>query len=204
MKELVKWILNIPAMLVNKASFWLHDTVIAKGVLVNGIIRIYGKGKTIIEEDVRINSRLRNNPIGGQTYTSIYVRNNATVKIGKGTGISNSSIFADNKIEIGSFTKIGGGVKIYDTDFHSLNYTNRMDKRTDRAPSSPVVIGDNVFIGAQSIILKGVTIGNRAIIGAGSVVTKDIPNDEIWGGNPAKFIRKNDEGMRQSVWTRNG
>lgn len=180
-------------MLVNKASFCLHDTVIAKGVLVNGIIRIYGKGKIIIEEDVRINSRLRNNPIGGQTYTSIYVRNNALVKIGKGTGISNASIFAANKIEIGSFTKIGGAVKIYDTDFHSLNYINRMDKRTDRAQSSPVVIGDNVFIGAQSIILKGVTIGNRAIIGAGSVVTKNIPDDEIWGGNPAKFIRKNDE-----------
>ncbi len=193
MKELVKWLLNFPAMLMNKVSFCLHDTVIAKGVLINGIIRIYGKGKIIIEEDVRINSRLRNNPIGGQTYTSIYVRNNAMVKIGKGTGISNSSIFADNKIEIGSFTKIGGGVKIYDTDFHSLSYTNRMDKRTDWAPSSPVVIGDNVFIGAQSIILKGVTIGNRAIIGAGSVVTKNIPNDEIWGGNPAKFIRKNDE-----------
>ena len=56
--------------------------------------------------------------------------------------------------------------------------------------SSPVTIGDDVFIGAHSTILKGVTIGDRAIIGACSVVTKNVPDDEIWAGNPARFIRK--------------
>ena len=55
---------------------------------------------------------------------------------------------------------------------------------------APVVIGGNVFIGARCIILKGVTIGENSIIGAGSVVTKSIPANEIWAGNPAKFIRK--------------
>ena len=56
--------------------------------------------------------------------------------------------------------------------------------------TAPIVIGNDVFVGANSIILKGVTIGDRAIIGAGSIVTKDIPKDEVWAGNPAKFIRK--------------
>jgi len=51
-----------------------------------------------------------------------------------------------------------------------------------------VKIGDNVFIGANSIILPGVTIGNNAIIGAGSIVTKDIPENSIAVGNPAKII----------------
>lgn len=51
-------------------------------------------------------------------------------------------------------------------------------------------ICDDVFIGCRSIILKGVTIGARSIIAAGSVVTKDVPADEIWGGNPAQFIKK--------------
>lgn len=55
--------------------------------------------------------------------------------------------------------------------------------------NAPVVIEDNVFIGARSIILKGVTIGENSIVGAGSVVTRSIPSNQIWGGNPAKFIR---------------
>ena len=51
-------------------------------------------------------------------------------------------------------------------------------------------IENNVFIGANSMILKGVKIGDRSIIGAGSVVTKNVPSDQIWAGNPAKFIRE--------------
>ena len=53
-----------------------------------------------------------------------------------------------------------------------------------------MIIEDNVFIGAHSTILKGVTIGQNSIIGACSVVTKNIPPNEIWAGNPAKFIKK--------------
>lgn len=52
------------------------------------------------------------------------------------------------------------------------------------------MIGDNVLIGAHSIILKGVTIGNNAVVAAGSVVSRSIPANELWGGNPAKFIKK--------------
>ncbi|WP_212635306.1 acyltransferase [Pseudozobellia thermophila] len=52
-----------------------------------------------------------------------------------------------------------------------------------------MVIKDRAFIGAYSIILKGVTIGENAIVGAGSVVTKSVPDNQIWAGNPAKFIR---------------
>ena len=54
----------------------------------------------------------------------------------------------------------------------------------------PVVIKDGAFIGAHTIVLKGVTIGERSIVGAGSVVTRSIPDYEIWAGNPAKFIKK--------------
>ena len=56
--------------------------------------------------------------------------------------------------------------------------------------SAPIVIEDDVWIGARSIILKGVHIGARSIIAAGSVVTKDIPSDVIAGGNPCKVIRE--------------
>ena len=52
-----------------------------------------------------------------------------------------------------------------------------------------IIVGNNVFIGAQSMILKGVVIGENSIVGAGSVVTKSIPANQIWAGNPARFIR---------------
>lgn len=53
-----------------------------------------------------------------------------------------------------------------------------------------ITIGEGAFIGTNTIISKSVRIGNRSIIGAGSVVTKDVPDDEIWAGNPARFIKK--------------
>jgi len=71
-----------------------------------------------------------------------------------------------------------------------LNFDERKDRNTDVPLKKAVVIDDGSFIGAHSIILKGVTIGKESIIGAGSVVTKNVPDGEIWGGNPAKLIRK--------------
>lgn len=192
MKELVKKILNVPSYVMNKISFVLHKAAISKGVVINGRLRLYGKGKLFLSDGVKINSRYRNNPIGGQTFSSIYIKENAIVSIGQETGMSNVSIYAAKGVTIGAHTKIGGSVKIYDTDFHSLCYEERMDRETDHPKMAEVKIGNNVFIGANTIVLKGVTIGDRSIIGAGSVVTKNIPEDEIWGGNPAKFIRKID------------
>ena len=68
------------------------------------------------------------------------------------------------------------------------------EKRINEAggETKPVIIKDGAFIGADGIILKGVTIGKKSVIGAGSVVTKSVPDGEIWAGNPAKFIRKLD------------
>ena len=69
-----------------------------------------------------------------------------------------------------------------------------MDRNQDikNTKKAPVIINDNVFIGAHSTILKGVTVGENSIVGACSVVSRDIPKNEIWAGNPARFIRKID------------
>lgn len=79
-----------------------------------------------------------------------------------------------------------------DSNFHSNNWKDRLDRAKDIAnhKNAPVVIGDVVFIGAQSIICKGVTIGDHSMVAAGSVVTSNIPANQIWGGNPVEFIRK--------------
>lgn len=88
---------------------------------------------------------------------------------------------------------IGGNVRIFDHDYHSLKYMDRRDKKLDDAGcrTSPVFIEDDVFIGTNSIILKGVTIGARSVIGAGSIVSlKQIPPDSLVAGNPARILKE--------------
>lgn len=157
---------------------------------IKGKLKIWGNGKIILGKSVSFNSGKSYNPIGGDRVMTIKTSSNATVKIGDNTGISNSTIVCFNSITIGENVKIGGSVKIYDTDFHNLDYKKRSCKKTDIPITKPVILKDNCFIGAHSIILKGTTIGEKSIVGAGSVVTKNIPDGEIWGGNPAMFIKK--------------
>lgn len=144
-----------------------------------------------IGENFKMNNTLRSNPIGRSQKCIFFIGSNAKLKIGNNVGISQAAVVCHYKITIGNNIKIGGGVCIYDTDFHSLNPKYRIDKELDKENTNlkEVIIKDNVFIGAHSIILKGVQIGENSIIGAGSVVTKNIPENQIWGGNPAKFIK---------------
>lgn len=148
-----------------------------------------GKGSIAIGDNVNINSSLAADPIGGDTRTILYTRNKGRIVIEEGAGISNATLVSDARITVGAHSNLGGGVKVYDTDFHSLDSEVRLNGDTD-IKSKPVVIGKRVFVGGHSIILKGVSIGDDAVIGAGSVVAKNVPSGEIWAGNPAKFIRK--------------
>lgn len=117
------------------------------------------------------------------------LRKNAEIIIGSHTGISGGSICAAIRVEIGSECLIGANVTIADTDFHAIAPSGRFYNVNplDIAAAS-VVIEDNVFIGTGSIILKGVRVGKNSVIGAGSIVTKDIPENCIAAGNPAKVL----------------
>lgn len=148
-------------------------------------------GKCILGKNFKSNNREIANPIGRFNRCSIIVGRNAKLIIGDNVGISSTAIVCHELVTIGNNVNIGGNVVIYDTDFHSLNPYHRLDRNVDKlnTKTNPVSIGDNVFIGAHSTILKGVQIGVNSIVGAGSVVTKSIPDNEIWGGNPARFIK---------------
>ncbi|WP_170982947.1 acyltransferase [Dyadobacter frigoris] len=154
--------------------------------------RLYLNNQGIIElgENVIFNNEIESNWVGLNKACTVKVEKNASLFIGSNSGFSGVSIFCMTKITIGDHVNCGGNVCIWDTDFHPLQYADRRIHNIKKIKSFPITIGNDVFIGANSIVLKGVSIGDRAIIGAGSVVTKNVPPDEIWAGNPAKFLKK--------------
>ena len=193
MKQMIKRILRffyyLPSNFSNRIRYALNGVSLGKNHESKGRLCIKNKGTITIGDSVRINSKGSVNPIGGGERTYFQVLKGAKLTIGNHVGMSNCAITAAESVTIGNFVRIGAGVKIYDTDFHSLNPFERTAKpEIPNVMTKPIVIEDYAFLGAGCYILKGVTVGKYSIVGAGSVVTKDIPQGEIWGGNPAKKI----------------
>ena len=157
---------------------------------IYGRLRIYGGGVIRIGKGVVINSGESTNPIGGADKTIFSLAHGGELIIGDNVGISNTAIVCHDQVILEEDVRIGGGTKIYDTNFHSLDVEERVGRAEETVKTAPVRIRKGAFVGAHCIILKGVTIGEQSIVGAGSVVSKSIPDGEVWGGNPARFLRK--------------
>jgi maltose O-acetyltransferase len=116
----------------------------------------------------------------------IAVGEGGRLEIGANTYINyGCSIAATKLVRIGRDCNIGTYVIIMDNDFHRLE----PERRAERPESAPITLGDNVWLGARVIVLRGVTIGQGSVIGAGSVVARDIPERSLAAGVPAKVIR---------------
>ena len=153
------------------------------------------KGQLIIGDNFICNNKLTSNSVGiFQPCFFNITASGSCIIIGNNVGISGSTINATTSISIGDYTIIGSGCLITDTDSHPIiaEYRQRADYLR-YTKSKPIKIGKNVFIGARSIIMKGVTIEDGAVVGAGSVVTKDVPANTIVAGNPAIIVRKIEE-----------
>ena len=168
----------------------LSGVKIQKPEFIMGNLYIKNKGRLQIGSGLKINSGRTNNPIGGDIICRLVTKPGSLLKIGNNVGISNSTIYCAQKITIGNNVVIGGSCKIWDTDFHPINKYLRNENNVENIKTKEIIINDDVWIGAGTTILKGVEIGQGSIIGAGSVVTKDVKHNEIWAGNPAKFVRK--------------
>ena len=184
---LIKDVMN---RVYNRLLFKYKRVQCGKGLQINGRVIIRGTGKIILGDNIKINSGLWYNPIGGDNKTIFFTKETGLIKVGNNVKMSNSAIVSADCIEIEDCVMLGGGCKIYDTDFHSLEFRERMSEKDAGETKSRVKIKKGAFLGAHVIVLKGVTIGEKSIIGAGSVVTKNIPDNEIWAGNPARFIKK--------------
>lgn len=148
-----------------------------------------GKGKIYFGENVQIG--VVSSPDFYSHYSYLEAREEGSeIFIGDNVAINNSfSIECSSKVVIENDVLIGVNCSIIDNDGHDL----ASDSRTVGNPkTSPVYIQQNVFLGSNVIVLKGVTIGKNSIIGNGSVVTKNIPENVIAVGNPAKVIRNLD------------
>ena len=155
-----------------------------------GIVKIHLSRKGVIEIGNNVNFANRWE-IGFPSRCYIRVNGKGKLIIGDNTGLNSVSIFCDESVTIGNNVHIGGGTQMFDTNFHNMNYKERrLPLLNAKCRTAPIIIDDDVFIGGRCIIGKGVHIGARSIIAAGSVVVKDVPADELWGGNPAKFVKK--------------
>ncbi len=130
---------------------------------------------------------------------SLATEENGYIEIGDFSYISNAAIACNSKVIIGNYVFIAGGVTIVDTDFHPINPASRIADTIALSPagnkthrphfvSEPVMIEDEVWIGFNATILKGVKIGKGAIDQPGSVVLKDVLPGQIVQGNPSKPV----------------
>lgn len=175
----------------NRQEFRKHHVRCKRFPTIHGRIHIakFADGGTIrIGRNVVINSSFEANPVGGFRTVFLIKGPEALIEIDDNAGMSNAMIAAYEHVYIGKNVNLGAGCKIMDTDFHSLDLDERL--RNVNIPHRPVRIEAGAFIGTEAIILKGVTVGEASVVAAGAVVAKSIPAGEIWGGNPAKFIKK--------------
>lgn len=154
------------------------------------IITQSSNGKLILGNNFKCNNKIKSNSIGLiQPCVFNISTSGSKIIIGNNVGISGSSINATTTITIEDNVLIGSGCLISDTDSHPLHWEDRLYNNNDKTAKAPITIKKNAFIGARSIILKGVTIGECAIVGAGSVVSKDVPPYTVVCGNPAKIVK---------------
>lgn len=188
--RVVYWMVWLPVKTRALSVMW--KMVCGTNVVFLGptIIRSYTMAAIKIGDNVLFDAVLNHNLVGLTGPTVLCANPGGRIVIGSHSGFSSVVINARERIEIGSYVNVGGNVRIFDHNFHSLDWRERRPPENKSVVrSAPVVIEDDVFIGTNAIILKGTHIGARSIVAAGSVVFGlDVPPDSLVRGNPAVIV----------------
>ena len=189
-KQLIRDALYTPYMLRDCLFCWIKGIRWYSDWRLWGLplISIKGRGSSIQIGRKFIACSLSKYNSGGviQPVVINAIGNGATITIGNHVGVSGCTINASKAITIGNHVLLGTGCLIADFDGHPIDPDER--RLGGKGKSKPIVIEDDVLIGARAIVLKGVTIGKGSVIGAGAVVTKSVPAYSIVAGNPATVI----------------
>lgn len=186
--ELHRWFIYPYVRLI----FALEGVAWGKGWRIYGvpIVQRHRQSRICIGDNLQLRSSLLSNPLGPYHPVMITTwQSDAVINIGDNFGMTGGVLCAAQKIEIGNYVIIGANSLITDTDFHPLDWQMRRT-RPQKARTAPVIIEDDVFIGMECLILKGVIIGRGSVIGAGSIVTRSVPPNVIAAGNPARVLRQ--------------
>lgn len=176
----------------NRFFFSVIGVRYGRNLIITNKVYVRGLGGINIGESFLMSSGGAINPISRNIYSCFYVAlPSSKIEIGNNVGMSSTCLWAQELIHIGNNVNIGANTLILDNDSHSHHYVlrRRGQSQNQNIPTKPIYIEDDVWIGAECIILKGVHIGARSIIAAGSVVTKCIPSDVMAGGNPCVVIK---------------
>lgn len=158
---------------------------VGRGLRAECLPYMRGHGRLVIGEDVHLSGKSCFYFMSGMPETP-EISVGDRVFIGHGCTLSSA-----RRIVIGNDCLISSGVRVHDNDGHPVDPERRRRKERIAADEvAEVVVGDNVWVGANAIILKGVKIGTNAVVGAGAIVTSDVPANATVGGNPAKVVRE--------------
>ena len=124
--------------------------------------------------------------------TRLFVEDGGLIQIGDNVRINGSTLHAREKIVVGDGTLIAANTSIIDSNGHPLALANPALRVTCKDEPAPIIIGKNVWIGVNCVILKGVQLGDGCVVAAGTIVGKEIPPGSIAYGNPMKIKEKND------------
>jgi len=165
-----------------------HSTVKCKGI---PLIESRKGGKVVICENVILNSWNLGYHLNMHSRVKLFSEGaNAEIRIGMNTRINGACIHARDFIRIGSNCLIGANTQIIDSDGHELMGRQPENRVNSTDTPKGILIEDNVWLGANVIVLKGTTIGKGAVVAIGSVVTSNVESNTLVGGVPAKFIKK--------------